>query len=107
MRTLLASACMVTLIALPVASSALTRDPVPWDVDVAHTAISFQVRHFFTPVNGAFHDYDRWHAFLTAAGFEAIRHYYRPPGLPREEQPWLASLWRRPATQASASEQGA
>ena len=45
---------------------------------------------------GAYHDFERWQAFTTAAGFEAIHHYYRPPGLPREEQPWLASLWRRP-----------
>lgn len=45
---------------------------------------------------GAYHDYDRWHAFVTAAGFEPIRHYYRPPGLPRQQQPWLASLWRVP-----------
>lgn len=45
---------------------------------------------------GAFHDYDRWRAFLLVAGFEPIRHYYRPPGLPRDQQPWLASLWRRP-----------
>ncbi|MGE8636583.1 MAG: SAM-dependent methyltransferase, partial [Achromobacter piechaudii] len=22
-------------------------------------------------------------------------HYYRPDGLPREQQPWLASVWRR------------
>ena len=33
---------------------------------------------------------------MTAAGFAEITHYYRPPGLPRAEQPWLASLWRRP-----------
>ena len=23
------------------------------------------------------------------------RHYYRPPGLPRERQPWLATVWRK------------
>jgi len=22
--------------------------------------------------------------------------YYRPAGLPRERQPWLASVWRKP-----------
>jgi len=42
-----------------------------------------------------YHDFERWSGFLAAAGFEAIRHYYRPPGRPRAEQPWLASLWRR------------
>ena len=28
--------------------------------------------------------------YLDAAGFEIIDHYYRPPGLPIEEQKWLA-----------------
>jgi SAM-dependent methyltransferase len=44
---------------------------------------------------GAFHDLDCWRGYLQAAGFAEIRHYYRPEGLPREQQPWLASLWRR------------
>lgn len=46
---------------------------------------------------GAYHDWPRWSALLTEAGFEPIEHYYRPPGLPRDQQPWLASVWRRPA----------
>ena len=44
---------------------------------------------------GAFHDLDVWRAFLTQAGFLELEHYYRPTGLPREQQPWLASVWRR------------
>jgi SAM-dependent methyltransferase len=44
---------------------------------------------------GAFHDLERWSAFATGAGFEPLGHYYRPPGRPREQQPWLATLWRR------------
>jgi len=32
---------------------------------------------------------------MTAAGFIEITHYYRPPGLPREQQSWLASVWRK------------
>jgi hypothetical protein len=32
---------------------------------------------------------------VTAAGFTELTHYYRPEGLPREQQPWLASVWRR------------
>jgi SAM-dependent methyltransferase len=43
----------------------------------------------------AYHDFEHWSTYLTAAGFEAVDHYYRPPGLPREQQPWLASVWRR------------
>jgi SAM-dependent methyltransferase len=45
---------------------------------------------------GAYHDFEHWRAFALGAGFEEIHHYYRPDGLPREQQPWLASLWRRP-----------
>jgi SAM-dependent methyltransferase len=44
---------------------------------------------------GAYHDLERWRGFATDAGFDEIRRYYRPDGLPREQQPWLASLWRR------------
>jgi SAM-dependent methyltransferase len=44
---------------------------------------------------GAYHRPETWHAFMTAAGFAELRHYYRPTGLPREQQPWLATLWRR------------
>jgi len=44
---------------------------------------------------GAFHDWESWRRFMTQAGFEELNHYYRPPGLPREQQPWLASSWRR------------
>lgn len=46
---------------------------------------------------GAWHDYARWRELLESAGFQALEHYYRPPGLPREQQPWLASVWRKPA----------
>ena len=35
-----------------------------------------------------------WRDYVTAAGFVELDHYYRPPGLPRERQPWLATVWR-------------
>ena len=44
---------------------------------------------------GAYHDLAAWRAYVTAAGFSELTHYYRPDGLPREQQPWLASVWRR------------
>jgi SAM-dependent methyltransferase len=44
---------------------------------------------------GAYHDLESWRRYLSAAGFAELTHYYRPPGLPRERQPWLASVWRR------------
>jgi SAM-dependent methyltransferase len=44
---------------------------------------------------GAFHDLDAWRSHLSDAGFVELEHYYRPRGLPHEQQPWLASVWRR------------
>lgn len=44
---------------------------------------------------GCYYDLQRWREVVTAAGFEEIIHYYRPPGVPREQQPWLASVWRK------------
>jgi len=43
---------------------------------------------------GAYHALHAWRGYLTAAGFTELEHYYRPAGLPREQQPWLASAWR-------------
>jgi SAM-dependent methyltransferase len=43
----------------------------------------------------AYYDLDTWRSYLSAAGFTELDHYYRPAGLPREKQPWLASVWRR------------
>ena len=45
---------------------------------------------------GAYWDLEGWRAeVLAAGGFEEIAHYYRPAGKPREEQPWLATVWRK------------
>ena len=46
---------------------------------------------------GAYHDLPTWRSYLEAAGLIELEHFYRPPGLPREQQPWLASVWRKPA----------
>jgi SAM-dependent methyltransferase len=42
-----------------------------------------------------FHDLPAWRDYLCEAGFVELTHYYRPTGLPREQQPWLASVWRK------------
>ena len=44
---------------------------------------------------GVYYDWERWSELVAAAGFTEITHYYRPAGLPRERQPWLASVWRK------------
>jgi len=44
---------------------------------------------------GTYHDLEKWRSYLLDAGFQELTHYYRPDGLPREQQPWLASVWRK------------
>ncbi|MBE3026313.1 bifunctional 2-polyprenyl-6-hydroxyphenol methylase/3-demethylubiquinol 3-O-methyltransferase UbiG [Janthinobacterium sp. GW458P] len=44
---------------------------------------------------GSYHDEASWAAYVQAAGFTLVEQYYRPPGLPREQQPWLATVWRK------------
>lgn len=44
---------------------------------------------------GVFHDLPTWRGHMEAAGFAELEHYYRPAGLPHEQQPWLASVWRK------------
>src|SRR5579864_4131157 len=44
---------------------------------------------------GAYHDLPTWSRYMSEAGFAMLDHYYRPSGLPRDQQPWLASVWRK------------
>lgn len=44
---------------------------------------------------GVYYNLDTWQHLMSDAGFTELIHYYRPDNLPREQQPWLASVWRR------------
>jgi SAM-dependent methyltransferase len=44
---------------------------------------------------GVYHHPETWRRYVSAAGFIELTHYYRPAGVPRDQQPWLASVWRR------------
>ena len=44
---------------------------------------------------GAYYELERWRDYMVTAGFTELLYYYRPAGLPREQQPWLASVWRK------------
>jgi len=44
--------------------------------------------------HGAFWDIDTWRHHVVAAGFVELEHYYRPAGLPVDQCPWLATVWR-------------
>jgi SAM-dependent methyltransferase len=45
---------------------------------------------------GSYYDFPTWETFMLEAEFSPLHHYYRPPNRPREQQPWLASVWRKP-----------
>jgi SAM-dependent methyltransferase len=51
-----------------------------------------------------YHDSDGWRCYMSGAGFVELGHYYRPAGLPREQQPWLASVWRKGCKAATECE---
>ena len=44
---------------------------------------------------GAYFDLETWRSYMLTAGFVELTYYYRPPGVPRDQQPWLASVWRK------------
>lgn len=44
---------------------------------------------------GAYYNLETWRSYMVTAGFVELTHYYRPTGLPRNQQPWLASVWRK------------
>jgi SAM-dependent methyltransferase len=52
---------------------------------------------------GVWHDLESWRTLVTAAGFVELEHYYRPPGLPLAQQPWLATVWRRPSIEGGSA----
>jgi SAM-dependent methyltransferase len=47
---------------------------------------------------GCYWDLERWREKVRAVGFEELAHYYRPDGKPRDQQPWLATVWRKTGT---------
>jgi SAM-dependent methyltransferase len=44
---------------------------------------------------GVYHELGTWRRYMSDARFVELEHYYRPTGLPREQQPWLATVWGR------------
>jgi SAM-dependent methyltransferase len=50
---------------------------------------------------GAYHDLESWRDFLREARFAELEYYFRPPGLPFEQQHWLATVWRKSSAPAT------
>lgn len=45
---------------------------------------------------GTYYDYARWCDLMRTAGFVELDCFYRPTGFPRDQQPWLVTVWRKP-----------
>jgi polyisoprenoid-binding protein YceI len=57
MRNVLTTAAVLATSAALVAATPV-QAPEEWNVDAAHTEVTFEVRHFFTPVSGKFDEFD-------------------------------------------------
>jgi len=44
---------------------------------------------------GSYHSLEAWRGYISDARFEELTHYYRPKGMPRDQQPWLAMVARK------------
>lgn len=44
---------------------------------------------------GNYMEYEEMKTLLELTGFKVLNHYYRPEGLPRDQQPWLAIVSRK------------
>jgi SAM-dependent methyltransferase len=42
-----------------------------------------------------FYSFPTWRRLVSRTGFVLADHYFRPPGKPRRQQPWLATVWRK------------
>ena len=47
---------------------------------------------------------ESWVARCEAAGLQLLDKYYRPPGKPRAQQPFLATVWRKPGAESSGTQ---
>ena len=41
------------------------------------------------------HNPQQWESYMNTARFTLLESYYRPSGLPRDQQPWLVTVWRK------------
>lgn len=58
MKTIIKSFVVLSIFAATIAFTTVTAPLAEWEVDKPHSAITFSIKHFFTPVNGRFHNFD-------------------------------------------------
>ena len=70
--------------------SALRKDGILFSSNPRGNAEGWQGQRY-----GHYMEIEASETFLEQSGFRIIDHYYRPPGKPREQQPWLAIVSQR------------
>jgi len=70
--------------------SALRKDGILFSSNPRGNAEGWQGQRY-----GHYMEIEASETFLEQSGFRIIEHYYRPPGKPREQQPWLAIVSQR------------
>ena len=44
---------------------------------------------------GFYYDWITWKEICLKTGFVEVKHFLRPDGIPEQERPWLASVWKK------------
>jgi len=70
--------------------SALRKDGILFSSNPRGNAEGWQGQRY-----GHYMEFEASEAFLQHSGFKIIKHFYRPAGMPREHQPWLAIVSQR------------
>ena len=70
--------------------SALRKDGILFSSNPRGNAEGWQGQRY-----GHYMEFEASEAFLQQSGFKIINHFYRPEGMPREHQPWLAIVSQR------------
>ncbi|MBT3715073.1 MAG: class I SAM-dependent methyltransferase [Deltaproteobacteria bacterium] len=70
--------------------SALRKDGILFSSNPRGNAEGWQGQRY-----GHYMEFEASETFLQQSGFKIIEHFYRPAGMPREHQPWLAIVSQR------------
>ena len=70
--------------------SALRKDGILFSSNPRGNAEGWQGQRY-----GNYMEFEASETFLQQSGFKIIEHFYRPAGMPREHQPWLAIVSQR------------
>ena len=70
--------------------SALRKDGILFSSNPRGNAEGWQGQRY-----GHYMEFEASETFLQQSGFKIIKHFYRPEGMPRQHQPWLAIVSQR------------